>query len=269
MIFWVTSFLPNKLAILGVRMLCARETCQQALSPAPTSPVYQWRKALRRNMAVNCSLTRLNISCRREGTAQSTACSVRLGDAACSGGHATRHRCLTTRSTQPRPPAPTWMAVELPMKVALILRPRGGMSQMEDLTCRQASHDADSCDEVPCPATAVQRGAAHASAGVAEQPPPTFPAIPAQLAHIVRDPLHKVAAVLVLHVQHLLIHLLQGGTAGRARGQIAGWALVVRGWQPLHNACLPALPRSPPSQPQTVVPTLEDMRPRNSAEAVR
>eukprot|EP00662_Eupelagonemidae_sp_cell21_P054357 gene54357-298_t len=26
------------------------------------SPVYQWRKALRRNIAVNCSLTRLNIS---------------------------------------------------------------------------------------------------------------------------------------------------------------------------------------------------------------
>ncbi|CAA7393025.1 unnamed protein product [Spirodela intermedia] len=26
------------------------------------SPVYQWRKALRRNMAVNCSLTRWNIS---------------------------------------------------------------------------------------------------------------------------------------------------------------------------------------------------------------
>merc|ERR1719473_2694954 len=26
------------------------------------SPVYQWRKALRRNMAVNCSETRLNIS---------------------------------------------------------------------------------------------------------------------------------------------------------------------------------------------------------------
>merc|ERR1711902_351529 len=26
------------------------------------SPVYQWRKAFRRNMAVNCSATRLNIS---------------------------------------------------------------------------------------------------------------------------------------------------------------------------------------------------------------
>merc|ERR1712063_144077 len=53
------------------------------------SPVYQWRKALRRNIAVNCSDTRLNIS---------------------------------------------WMAVELPMKVALILRPLGGMSHTEDLT---------------------------------------------------------------------------------------------------------------------------------------
>merc|ERR1712225_165726 len=52
------------------------------------SPVYQWRKALRRNIAVNCSEIRLNIS---------------------------------------------WMAVELPMKVALILRPLGGMSHTDDL----------------------------------------------------------------------------------------------------------------------------------------
>merc|ERR1719193_2818586 len=47
------------------------------------SPVYQWRKALRRNIAVNCSDILLNNS---------------------------------------------WMAVELPMKVADILRPLGGMS---------------------------------------------------------------------------------------------------------------------------------------------
>merc|ERR1719409_361586 len=52
------------------------------------SPVYQWRKAFRRNMEVNCSATRLYIS---------------------------------------------WMAVELPMKQAAILRPFGGMSQMDDL----------------------------------------------------------------------------------------------------------------------------------------
>merc|ERR1719197_326050 len=52
------------------------------------SPVYQCRNALRRNMAVNCSDTRLNIS---------------------------------------------WMAVELPMKVELILRPLGGISHTEDL----------------------------------------------------------------------------------------------------------------------------------------
>ncbi len=51
--------------------------------------MYQCRKAFRRNMAVNCSLTRLNIS---------------------------------------------WMAVELPTNVAAILRPLGGMSQMDDLT---------------------------------------------------------------------------------------------------------------------------------------
>merc|ERR1711876_69948 len=53
------------------------------------SPVYQWRKALRRNIAVNCSETRLNNS---------------------------------------------WMAVELPTKVADILSPRGGMSQTAVLT---------------------------------------------------------------------------------------------------------------------------------------
>merc|ERR1719201_2802283 len=53
------------------------------------SPVYQWRKALRRNMAVNCSETRLKSS---------------------------------------------WIAVELPMKVPAILRPRGGMSQTAVLT---------------------------------------------------------------------------------------------------------------------------------------
>merc|ERR1711923_297919 len=53
------------------------------------SPVYQWRKALRRNMAVNCSEILLNNS---------------------------------------------WIAVELPMKVADILRPLGGMSQTAVLT---------------------------------------------------------------------------------------------------------------------------------------
>merc|ERR1711972_942635 len=53
------------------------------------SPVYQWRKAFRLNIAVNCSLTRLNSS---------------------------------------------WMAVELPMKVEAILRPRGGMSHTAVLT---------------------------------------------------------------------------------------------------------------------------------------
>ena len=51
--------------------------------------MHQWRKAFLRNMAVNCSLTRLNIS---------------------------------------------WMAVQLPTKVAAILRPLGGMSHTLDLT---------------------------------------------------------------------------------------------------------------------------------------
>merc|ERR1712124_220755 len=58
-----------------------------SISPMP-SPVYQWRNALRRNIAVNCSDTRLNIS---------------------------------------------WMAVELPMNVELILRPLGGISHTDDL----------------------------------------------------------------------------------------------------------------------------------------
>merc|ERR1719355_486511 len=53
------------------------------------SPVYQWRNALRRNMAVNCSATRFHVS---------------------------------------------WIAVELPMNVVDILRPFGGMSQIDDLT---------------------------------------------------------------------------------------------------------------------------------------
>merc|ERR1719367_681555 len=53
------------------------------------SPVYQCKKALRLNMAVNCSEIRLNNS---------------------------------------------WMAVEFPINVAAILRPRGGMSQTAVLT---------------------------------------------------------------------------------------------------------------------------------------
>merc|ERR1719353_1962951 len=56
---------------------------------AMPSPVYQWRKALRRNMAVNCSATRFHVS---------------------------------------------WMAVVLPIKQVAILRPLGGMSQIDDLT---------------------------------------------------------------------------------------------------------------------------------------
>merc|ERR1712223_1416127 len=53
------------------------------------SPVYQCKKALRLNMAVNCSEIRLNTS---------------------------------------------WMAVEFPINVAAILRPRGGMSHTAVLT---------------------------------------------------------------------------------------------------------------------------------------
>ncbi|GLH04651.1 uncharacterized protein GBIM_10318 [Gryllus bimaculatus] len=48
--------------------------------------------------------------------------------------------------------------------------------------------------------------------------------------HVVRDPLHEVRAVLVLHVQHLLVHLLDGHAAaedGRRR-QVAAVARVAR-----------------------------------------
>jgi hypothetical protein len=64
------------------------------------SPVYQWRKALRRNMAVNCSDTRLNSS---------------------------------------------WMDVLLPMKVADIFRPRGGMSQTAVLTLLGSTQRSSCC----------------------------------------------------------------------------------------------------------------------------
>lgn len=57
--------------------------------PSMPSPVYQWRKALRRNMTVNCSATRFQVS---------------------------------------------WTAVVLPTKVVAILRPLGGMSQMDTFT---------------------------------------------------------------------------------------------------------------------------------------
>ena len=53
------------------------------------SPVYQWRKALRLNMTVNCSATRFQVS---------------------------------------------WTAVVLPTNVVAILRPLGGMSQIEAFT---------------------------------------------------------------------------------------------------------------------------------------
>merc|ERR1712073_82291 len=36
--------------------------------------------------------------------------------------------------------------------------------------------------------------------------------------HVVRDPLHEVGGVLVLHVEHLLIHLLHGHPAPEAGG---------------------------------------------------
>merc|ERR1719161_2612214 len=58
-------------------------------SSSSPSPVYQWRNALRRNIAGNCSATRFQVS---------------------------------------------WIAVELPMNVVDILRPFGGMSQIDDLT---------------------------------------------------------------------------------------------------------------------------------------
>ena len=75
----------------------AWETCLRRHEPATIennlpsmpSPVYQWRKALRRNITENCSATRFHVS---------------------------------------------WTAVVLPTNVVAILRPLGGMSQMDALT---------------------------------------------------------------------------------------------------------------------------------------
>ncbi|KFP78027.1 hypothetical protein N311_07875, partial [Apaloderma vittatum] len=49
--------------------------------------------------------------------------------------------------------------------------------------------------------------------------------------HVVGDPLHKVAAVLVLHVEHLLVHLLHGHAAPEDGGhrQVAAVAGVAGG----------------------------------------
>jgi len=46
--------------------------------------------------------------------------------------------------------------------------------------------------------------------------------------HIVRDPLHKVRRVLVLHVQHLLVHFFHGHAAAEngGNGQVAAVARV-------------------------------------------
>ena len=74
------------------------------------------------------------------------------------------------------------MDVLLPMKVALILSPVGGMWQM--LRAHGARQRSRLC-------------AAHGWAAPAARPG----------LDVVRDPLNKVAAVLVLHGQHLVVHL--------------------------------------------------------------
>ena len=49
--------------------------------------------------------------------------------------------------------------------------------------------------------------------------------------HVVGDPLHEVGAVLVLHIQHLLVHLLHGHAAAEhgRHGQVASVPRVARG----------------------------------------
>merc|ERR1712146_616081 len=89
-LFLILAFLGGGvlvLLVLGHEVVHVRLGLRE-LHLAIPSPVYQCKKALRRNIAVNCSETRLNIS---------------------------------------------WMAVELPMKVELILRPLGGISHTDDL----------------------------------------------------------------------------------------------------------------------------------------
>ena len=68
------------------------------------------------------------------------------------------------------------MAVELPMKVADILRPLGGMSHTAVLMLLGIL-----CEEIKL-----------------------------LLIRIKSSPFHKVGAILVLNVEHLLIHLLHG-----------------------------------------------------------
>ena len=116
------------------------------------------------NMAVNCSLTRLNIS---------------------------------------------WMAVVLPTKVAAIFRPFGGISHTLR-TGQPSQHGSQAWHRLqmrfrPC------------------QGVPWLPASSAPGLDVVGDPLNEVAAVLVLHVEHLLVHLL--GAHAACRSGIPGvWA---------------------------------------------
>ena len=56
--YWSQVMLPNR----RQKSMKTRITSVNSISSMP-SPVYQWRKALRRNMAVNCSEILLNSSC--------------------------------------------------------------------------------------------------------------------------------------------------------------------------------------------------------------
>ena len=173
--------------------------------------MYQCRKAFRRNMAVNCSLTRLNIS---------------------------------------------WMAVELPTNVAAILRPLGGMSQMDDLTLlgiHSTKYDEFLfCTFSNCSSTCTGRHAARSAAHYRH--------------HLRIEPTstktQTVACVLVSrhaswqHRRPIMAH------PGKCCAAMLPDVLGVWWWHVPGESCYQACAGDSST-------SVEDMRPRKSAEAVR
>ena len=95
-------------------------TSVNSISSMP-SPVYQWRKALRRNIEVNCARTTIPHTVRR--------CTKTAGRARRSRVHRCGRgiTCSATRFIT------SCMHVLLPQKPTDILRPLGGMSQIAHL----------------------------------------------------------------------------------------------------------------------------------------
>ena len=105
---------------------------------------------------------------------------VRACRAACLSKTPARHPAASKA-------ARTCTAVVLPTKVADILRPRGGMSQMEDLTCRGAGRGSRQVEVRPCSGEGSRARAAELEAlrsaepsTTSPQPPPRPPATQAQ-----------------------------------------------------------------------------------------